>query len=739
VGLVALVGAWFLAYLTITYVPKLINPVPPVAVGVGQAAFVGTPYTGSQIGAVVSLAGVVAIAGVLVAGGIVFPARRRDHVAAGLSDESKSAGKPANGPRPTRALWIGIAVLAFLIVPDLRSTLQHSGDPASYVGSDGWDLSNVITWQMFVQLGLVPMRDFFYPYGFQWLYQLRTIGPAVEWVAAVVTLAIAGWSVWRLSGGKTARTITCLIALLLIGIGTIGAWRYVPALLVGTTYAAVGPLRHSRLVREHLMVVAASLLALFMGADVLGIGIVGLVMMLAGEIIGGRIKGRPARLVAAAAADAVPVAVAVGLIVLVWLAMGTASGNLRFLGDVSAVSSSDALDQLGFGPAGLLHVAPSAYSLFAALPALLGALGLMWARDKRATEPDVAPILLAASGVTLMLLLKEFVRPLGDEMLIAPLVALAWTAILTWRADSIRRAAFSSAALVALYLPLTDMNQPGFADFPSTAINSPIHAVRSLSVAFDSGLRNRAVRAFFDPTRFHNFPDVKIAFDYVLATHGSQLPSFAVVGDSQLTYPLLRQLPPYQTELYDSSPIAEQNAMLARLQRTRPHYVIWRKGFAIDDIPYTVRDPLIFRWMIENYVPVTGKASYEILRRRLPGEDIAREFWRGQLAGLEDLAFIPSYSTATSSRPCLGGNGCVYYAIVRGDPRRGSPIVQLSFDTDGVSYLLSLHARPGVHAYPVRLDRLWFWPLVGSATVVRSLTPGFTATISGLRSGDNLY
>jgi hypothetical protein len=739
-GLGALISAWFVAFLTIKYVPQLINPGPPVSVAVGQAAFDGTPYRGSQLGAVVSVGVFVLIALTSVA----LPA-----VARWRSGSREKVARPSVSPSPRTArpnrngplvVLIGVAVLAATIVPDLRAYLKLEHAPVAYGPSFGWDVANGVAWHQFVQLGLVPMKDFFYPYGFQWLYELRSFGPVFAWLTQVAILAVAAWSAWRLSGGRTARVLACLLAVVLIGLAGSEAWRYLPAFLVGTTYAALGPLAHKRLQPEHLIFGASCLVALLTGFEVLGIGLAGAVMVLAGEAVAGRVRGRPQRLVFAAIADVAPVAVAVIVVLVTWLAMGAAGGYLRFIGDISAVSSSSALDQIAHGPQGFIKLAPDTLTLFSALPAMLAAIGFVWARAERGlAKPGVAALLLSASGVTLVLLLKQFVRPVGDELLIAPLVALAWAAILTWRADSLIRAAASGAALVALYLPLHDVQGYSLVDYLHTAVDSPVHAVHSISVAFDRGARTRAYQAQFNGSRFLGWPDVNIATDYLIATGQSTVPPFAVVGDSQLLYVLLRQRPPYQVELYDAAPIAEQKVMLDRLRRESPPYVIWRKDEAIDYLPYYVRDPLVFRWMVDNYVPVHTTAAADILRRRSPTEPLAGTFWRTELSGTEDLGFIPSYSTAAGAATCPSGPGCVPYAFVRGRPTRGDMGLGLVVSGNGVRYGVTLRTRAGVDTYPIRLDRLWFWPLVGSAATVRSLTPGFTATTGGLRSGDNLY
>lgn len=635
-------------------------------------------------------------------------------------------------------MWIGAAVVAFAIVPDLRTYLNDAG---RHLGYD-WDVSNVTAWQLFVQLGYVPMKDFFYPYGFQWLYNMGSIGPVIQWLAEIAMIGIAGWSLWRITGGRTWRTLACLVMLVLVGSWGHESWRYLPAFVLAIAYAALGPARHSRLTIGHLVFFGACLLAVFVGPDVLGVGVFGAVLVLAGELIRSRRARKPGRLIVSLVLDAAPVLAAALLLLGLWVVLGTISENVRFLRDFSAVSAADALNEKLYGPIGLVVAHPTTYSLYSALPALLATSGVLWSAVRARLDQQIGAILLGAAGVSLAMLVKNYVRPVGDEMLTAPLVALSWAAILAWRRDSLIRALAAGAAIGAIVIFL---DHTFVADGRSVvrvagdAVASPVRAVRSVLVAFDPGARHRADAARLDAKRFDGWPDLDVTGDYLATVHRVPRPSFAIVGDAQLTYAFLHEKPPYQIELYDASPIAEQKAMVQALARRRPQYVIWRRDFSQDGFPYAVRNPLVFAWMIDNYVPVRQFSNVDILRRRRPGQPIPNAFWRAQLGGTEDLGYIPSFSSAASAPSCTGGPGCVSYAMVHGRPRAGNPGIGLVATGKHDAFGVLLRMRPGVTDYPVRLDRLWFWPLIGPHVTVRSLTPGFSVTVAGRRSGQNLY
>jgi len=733
-GAAALVATWLIAVLVVKYLPNVFNPPPPVGQAVGGAAFFDTPYRGGQIGAVVS----VAIPAVCALAVVAIEKRRERTPGADPEVEPGSQVAVASSPAPASGsmwMWIGAAILAFTLVPDLREYLRNAGDAIPY----SWDVSNLTAWQGFVQMGLTPMKGFFYPYGFQWLYTDGNFGPVFQWIAQVAMIALAAWSLWRLTSGSTWRVLACLFAALLVGYwGGVETWRYFPALLVPVTYAAIGPGTHSRLGREHAVFFAACLLAALVEPDLLLFGIAGALLVVGGQIVGEQLPlVPPRRIVVGLAFDVAAVIAAALVMLLVWVATGTATANLRFYGGFSAVSATSAPDEKTFGAVGLLVVHPNANSLYVAIPALLAAAGFLWCRLVRGQRAAVGSILLGASGVSLVMVLKHLVRPVDDLVLIAPLIALLWAVILAWRRNSLLQAVACGLALAALYTMIDETGALSFSQFLKTSVSSPVHAVRSVQVAFNLPERVRAAEERTAPARFAGWPDSVIAGYYLGTVKTRPWPPFAIVGDSQETYVLLGQRPPWETDLYDSAPISEQDAMLKALAGEHPAYVIWRRDYFVDGVLYDIRDPLIFAWMIRNYVPIQEFPTVDILRRRGPGEAVPAAFWAGQLGTTEQLGYIPSLSSAAGSPRCAGGPGCVPYILVRGS----SPVPVLRFQiiADGASYTVELNSRSGVVNYPVRADRLWFWPLVGAAPKVVSITRGYTARLVGLRSGDNLY
>ncbi len=290
-AMAAIVAGWWLAVLAVKFLPEVLNPVPSVAQAVGGAAMFNTPYEGPEIAALLSVAIPALIMVALTTRSLTRPARRLDPEASRQSPQTNAAASSSRMPALPRGpivVVIGTAILAFTLVPDLMAYLQQESTPLPY----SWDTSNHVAWQALIEWGLVPMKDFFYPYGFQWLFSLRSFGPGFAWLAQIAMLTISGWSLWRLSGRRTWCVLACLLALVLAGAwGGAPFWRWLPALLIPVTYAALGPARHARMGSGHLVFGATCLLAALIEPDLLGLGLAGAILMLVGDFVRASSRG----------------------------------------------------------------------------------------------------------------------------------------------------------------------------------------------------------------------------------------------------------------------------------------------------------------------------------------------------------------------------------------------------------------------------------------------------------------
>jgi hypothetical protein len=716
VAVAALGGGWVLVQLLYAVLGQ-VEMLPPVGQAVGAAAYFGTSYVPIQVASVLAL-------GLVLAAALIV--RRRHGAVAAAPAEPAGAGS-------VRAAVVVTALVWLTLLPNISHFL-FGLQPVGWT----WDVANLLVWNSFIERGLQPIGDFFYPYGHLWLFEPTPWGPVLRWLAQALLLALTAWSMWHLTGRRPVRVGLALVALaVLLTWSPLTIDRYYPAFVIPLVYAALGPAAHRRLTHGHAVLAFAVLYAGWLELDLVLMGAAGVVFIIAGQLVAGRLGGPLRDAVRRLAVDAVPF-LAVLVAPVVWLAEGTLEENWRFWRGLRAASAGAASDLTQFATQ-LDGFVPTFFSLAVAIPVLFLVAGLVLARRRVAGAHAASMVFLAGAGTSEILLLKHLVRPAPELMYVLVFPVLLFAVILLWDRRALVMALLAGlvagSAWVALQIPTAP------ARYVRGALAVPERALDNLLVAGKGDEIAQAERDRFAEARFASWPDIPVAAQLRDLMEDAQGGGFAVLGDMPLLYTLFDQPPPYHVQNYDSGRIEEQEVVVDHLRDSRPRFLVWRRDFAMDLVPQSVRSPLIFRYAIENFVPIplARGAAVDILERREVGEPIAEEYWKDRLGEVVDLGFVPSISAADEAALCTGGAGCVPYAVLEGSAaERGASIDLRIIGSDG-TFTVRMRARPGVTTYPVRLDRLWFAPFIGDDPRVEAATPGWNARREGRRTDDDLY
>jgi hypothetical protein len=716
----AILASWLLVH-ALYALSKGIHLGPPVAEAVGGAAYYDSPYVPAQLASMLALACVLA--------GAAAIAWRHRPEALPVTERAEAAARELTRRRGL-GLAAAVALVALTLQPDLgKNIFEGSRTPLA----PDWDVENLVVWESLIQHGLEPVKDFFYPYGeAASIFKTLPLGPAWQWVAQGVMLALAAWSLWHLSGGGAVRVILCLVVAAVLLTWTPTLSRYLPGLLVATTYAAVGPARHRRLTRGHAIFGFSALFAAWLELDLLLLGLAGAACVLAGEVVAGHVPRRPSDLARRLAIDAAPLLL-VMLVPLWWLADGSWAENTRFWLGLRAASAASAPDQDVYGVLLNQTLAPSTKMLGAGIAALVFAAGLALGRLRGAAGGSA--VLLAAAGATQILVLKDLARIAADLPLILPWLALLWAAILVWDSRKTVLAGVVGALFGMSFVALQQIQV--MSTYVTAAATIPTRLVDNLQLAGQDQAIEQAKRDRYAPARFAGWPENAIAGELRAVLAGSPERSFAVLGDAAILYTLFDEAPPYHIELYDASRIEEQRAVVSDLARRRPAFLVWRRDVYTDGVPQQVRTPLIFDYAIRNYVPVRETPTFDILARR-DGRPAKPSFWQSRFGEI-DLGFVPAASQAGGGETCAAGPGCVPYAVLRGRAERADQKVRLRVVGAGGAFGVIVHVRPGVEQYPVRLDRLWFSPFLGPRPRFEVKAPGWVVRLERRQAGDDLW
>lgn len=235
--------------------------------------------------------------------------------------------------------------------------------------------------------------------------------------------------------------------------------------------------------------------------------------------------------------------------------------------------------------------------------------------------------------------------------------------------------------------------------------------------------------------------DHRLALEYLegkgLTHSGSEI---FVLGDNSYYYPALNQIPCPYISLYDSSGIRAQQAQVQCLRERSPKFIIWDSSFKIfDDVPHTVRVPLIFDYVVEHYVPQRKFGSIYILSRRLEGEREDFEFWTEQLGTEVNQGAVPFRSNISRFKNCES-DSCFSFVRIDGS------ITGITVKVDGKPFTIKFNKPNSVlinepDNCSVLLDRLWFFSAakrLGSRIEVLSSLSQQSLVIEKKESGQDI-
>ncbi len=597
----------------------------------------------------------------------------------------------------------------------------------------GWDGDNILVWQHLIQTGARPYRDFWYPYsghGVRLLpFPCGEMLTAAHQTAVFVVLLLAVYLGTGKALGRTLAIFGTAFGLSVCGFCA-APERYGLLANVILSYVAIDQQQRKWQWAHVLFWIALIHAGVMEPASVIYAGIPLGMTVLAEAVSGGAAfwRGLPGRL---GRELAVPLGVFAAIAASL-AARGQLRGFLDFMLSLRTMAAYGASPfdlslWLGWGSA------VESFAMWSAV--VLTALGLGCVVGWPTREQPISKGVLLLGLTSAFMLLKQFVRPhIGEQMLILPTVGIALYLFGGLRqCTALQRCAVYGIGGVLLAL--------GFASHTIERVAGHVAHFGSRltgslpSLAMSHQERKALVKERFAPEHFRlskGHQAVVRTLTERFAREGKQ--PFFVLSDDPVFYLLLGTRPYFHVNFYNACPIEEQQHMLRLLDKTPPTVVVWRPSdVGMDHVPPVVRAPLVFDHVIRNYVPLTTHGQFELLRRRLPGEAVALDFWMTRLGSTVNLGHIPRFSSIRRFQKVApdSDRACEFLSIWVADPAAlamspppgqlptipvitpcyhptGRPL-GIPVEAGGKHFTIALYVVPGQVDYHVRLDRVWFW------------------------------
>ena len=701
-GIVAIVGM----IATLVVLPWVISPDAfrdQVNLAVGNAPYNGVSKFRQQLLFALTVAGA-ALVPVIAAFAGAWLRRRSGRPPSTVATAPDERAHLSRAARISLAAVPGVVALVAAL-PDLRLLAAK----ATAVYEPGWDANLILFWRYLVQeTDLVPVKDYFWPYGFQWLFTLPVpTGALISYVTFTSLWALVGigsyMTLSRYFAGRSlvARSLllSALPVLVLLGGDGQVESRYIAPTALVLLFAGIREGERVLSWRRLLFALALVMVVLLEVAQAI-YALPAIVVLAAARAWVEPGERRARQLLAQVGTVAVPLGVAAAVLA----ATDTLSRTLDWYGAGRALNATYGFPK----PIDAWAHDPTDVSGFVYWAVPLGiCLGVYAVAARRGKPQSIGCVVVALGIATTVMMQKQVLRGIDDPNLWFPSIfVLAFWAVSEISSPAVWRwASVGAVAGVLAALTVTSGNAKSGWRLVSAAPRTLAHDVSFLADGRRSGDE-------FAAERFVKAPDYQAVVDALRQNQRIRegAPVWTLGDDAILTVMLGQNWLYYYSDLYDTSPIAFQQEVIARLTKQPPERVVFNSAppsMTIDTVPHVVRVPLLFQWAVQNLVPEQEVGTFGILRARAPAEPPALAWWRERIGPDVNLGHVPRLAREHGS-PCAGGDGCGTQLEVRllGPTRPATVTVPL--EVGGLDFSVTFDTSKGTR-FMIPLDRLWFW------------------------------
>ncbi len=677
----------------------------PIEVAVGRASYFGLSNKSGQMASFLA-AGAAAV--------LAWGAAAIARPPAPASDGGENDRRPGREQSAVVATLLMVA-LVLLYAPDLRAIglgiAAHTFDPQ-------WDSNNIVYWSYLTSRGFLPSRDFWYPYaGFYLTMEPLPGGALLYWVYSGFIYSAFAWCVHALCRGRWA--VAAVAVLLLIAGEHSGVLsntgRYLLAVVVVLSFYAIDRERRGISATLCLFWVACPLTLFFEPAQLV-YAFPAVLLKLTLDAFGHRERDAVKALIGRLLREfAVPALASLGVLV-VLLAQGrlgeVLASQLR-AGDLVAYSAQ---------PTDLSRALQDPGSLefqVLLLPSMLIGLGVFERLRSAGQRRLWSEALIGLGVLSLIVLQKHLIRPMDGQLRLHLLSGLlAYAALRPGRRTLVDRA-WLGVATGALCYGLLPGGEPSA--LGRLLLGGPARVASTVQVLFrGQALLRQADSQMYARERFNRFPGQQAVADY-LRSHwqGAGPPAVFALSDDPVLYVLTGQGPVYAANLYNASPVYEQQRIVDWLTRERVPFVAFNPmALEFDGVPTSVRSPLVFEAVVESYLPLARVGLYEVLRRRTGDEKPSFSYWAETLGPSVRLGHLARLGSGARLRPCpyYTGPDCLEFAEIHlARPPHQTRTLDLPILVGDRAFEASFEVVPRQSDYSILLDRLWFWRLAKAA------------------------
>ncbi len=603
-------------------------------------------------------------------------------------------------------LIVCLLVLFIFTFPDFTQ------QPDKWTHVPQWDVNNFILWTYAYIQGLLPYRDFWYPYfNLFYIIQPFTWSKFLLFVNCYAVLGVLLFSFYIILERNKLITILLMVGIVILSdIGFVVLIRYGAAFMIVMLFMAINRLNNLKYTRFIVFGVVVSWI-LVISVDQVVYSLPSICYLFIYYLFV-KYKKKHDRIfyVKTIFASALTLLLIILLFYIPWYAShDQLEGLLRYITyDIPSMTTYAAVP---WDSNDIFTFKLTYDSQFIFTTVFIITFGVYCAFSaKNDLRLKMSEVLISTGILEIMFLLKFFTKvgistAINEYSFIAALISVSlWS--FEWNIR--QRIIWHLFILFIISLFINSYSLRNSMDMlVIERINNIFKSVKYIAKNYD--LSDKTMASYIASSAFEKY---SYKNEFLAFLNNDKPKNFYVLGDSSYFYIIARQKPPYTTTFYDTSPIHLQNKTVEWLKQEKPEYVVinWRELTMTNNVPSQVRVPILYAYVINNYSFYKSFEHLHVLKLKKANYNIDVNYWIHHMTNQIDLGYIPAISNIEAfddfNDNCSTNNTILFLKIIPKTPanikrRIGINYTQYKFD-------IWFKQKINKQQYYINLDRIWF-------------------------------
>jgi hypothetical protein len=597
-------------------------------------------------------------------------------------------------------------ILIFIyLFPDLSNDYPRHSITWNGMLVPNWDSDNSVTWAYMIKKGLIPFKDFWYPYGFSYIFDFPF--PLGKFLFASVSFIFFSFFIFYLKAITRISSFSIIFITLLLLIGNIPAnnqliypqpeRHLLPFVLIFSYIYS----RDKNNLKPLIIFWLLSCLAFMIEPSqviyaALGIGIIFCIDLINIQKINFKKVFRKFL------REFFVFICFIAAIISILKFKGLFQNISDFYLEMDTVANYLAVPtNLTFNLKSLITL--DFFLVFT--PFFLLGIGLYKAINNPNFNNNLPLVLLACAAIGVMQIQKHSIRPIDWALFYSASLGIFIFLLLLYNEYRLKISTYMKCNISLLFFLYFYMNDSllNFADHIlkfDEKIQYTIQSFRELNQK-----SYRALNKF--PPNLGAYHDEKILIETLRNKYKN--PTFYTLPDNPILYLIADNKPPYHINGFNLSPIFEQYKIINNLKKNQVQFIIIEpnKNY-IDGFSYTVRLPLVYKYVAENYIFDFETSRFMVFRLKKSSEGSNLNEWVKALSKSMDFGFLLSHAKNPDQDDINCISNCEDYLKVS-LPKNHKERVNLTFLSLDGEFNISFITQPEKNVYWLKLNNLWFY------------------------------